>query len=153
LCGDGIDKTVGAIFPILPEHVSRLFEEKRDVFVKFTKFTNFRSGSVIVFYVSREKFLIGEGEIKYFERLDPEIAWSVYGDRIFLDKKDYGRYARISPVEKVNRKKKEITIFILRNICKYEKPVKLDYAITPSGRYLTKKMFEDIRRAGGTRRF
>ena len=116
MCGDGIDKIVGAIFPILPEHVSRLFEGNRDVFAKFSKFTNFRSGSVLVFYVSREKFLVGEGEIKDFERLDPEIAWSVCGDRIFLDKQDSDRYARISPIEKVDRKKKDITIFILRNI-------------------------------------
>jgi len=45
------NEIVGAIFPILPEHVQKLFDRNRDVFVKFNRLTKMRSGSMIVFYV------------------------------------------------------------------------------------------------------
>jgi hypothetical protein len=43
-----------------------------------------RTGSTIAFYVSREKVLIGEGKVKDIEKLNPEVAWSRYKNRIFF---------------------------------------------------------------------
>ena len=76
------DKIIGAIFPVLRKHVSNLFGGDRDVFVKFTKL-KLRNGSVIVFYISGEKLLSGEAKVRHIERLNPDVAWSRYKDRVF----------------------------------------------------------------------
>lgn len=139
---------VGAIFPVLPEHVPNLFDRGRDVFVKFTKLTNLRSGSTIVFYVSREKVLVGKGRVEDIEKLNPEVAWSRYKDRIFLDKEEYDSYTKISPISKEERKMKALTVFTLNKVKRYEKPVRSIYPVTSSGRYLTEEMVDEIRKLG-----
>ena len=137
-------KRIGAIFPVLREHVSNLFGRGRDVFVKFTKL-NLESGAIIVFYVSREGLLIGEAKVGNIERLSPDAAWSRYKNRMFLDEEEYYQYVRISPVSKEKRKMSEVTVFELENMRKYKEPVRSIYLVTPSGRYLTKKMIKRIR--------
>ena len=138
-------RTIGAIFPVLRRHVSNLFCRDRDVFVKFTKW-RLESGSRIVFYVSREKLLIGEARVRHIERLNPDVAWSRYKDRIFLDEEEYDKYVRISPISKGERKMSEVTVFELENMKKYRKPVRSIYPVGSSGRYLTKEMINKIRR-------
>jgi len=137
---------VGAIFPVLPEHVPNLFDRGRDVFVKFTKLTNLRRGSTIVFYVSWEKVLVGEGRVKNIEKLDPEVAWSRYKDRIFLDKDEYDSYIEISPISREERKMRELTVFMLNKVKRYGKAVRSIYPVTSSGRYLTKGMVDEIKK-------
>jgi len=136
-------KTIGAIFPVLPEHVSGLFD-KRDVFVKFTKL-KIEKGSTIVFYVSGEKLLAGEAKVSHTERLNPDFAWSRYGDRLFLDEKAYKDYVTISPISKEKRKMRKVTVYELENVEKYTKPIRSIYPVTSSGRYLTEEMIEEIR--------
>lgn len=137
-------RVIGAIFPVSREHVSNLFSSNRDVFVKFTKL-NLESGSIIVFYVSGEKLLIGEAKVDHIERLSPGVAWDRYEGRVFLDKKEYDEYAETSPISKEKRKMSEITVFLLKNMRKYEKPTRSIYPVTSSGRYLTKEMIKKIR--------
>ena len=136
-------KTIGAIFPVLPEHVSELFD-KRDVFVKFTKL-KIEKGSTIVFYVSGEKLLAGEAKVGHTERLNPDFVWSRYGDRLFLDEKSYKDYVTISPISKERRKMRKVTVYELENVEKYAEPIRSIYPVTSSGRYLTKEMIENIR--------
>ena len=137
-------KIVGAIFPILRENVSNLFGGNKDVFVKFTKL-KLESGSTFVFYVTREKLLIGEAKVVYIKKLKPDVAWSRYKDRVFLHKQEYDQYVKISPLSKEKRKMREITVFELENLRRYEKPVKSIYPVTSSGRYLTEEMAKKIR--------
>ena len=137
-------KIIGAIFPVLREHVSNLFGRDRGVFVKFTKL-NLKSDSTIVFYVSGEKLLIGEAKVRHIEKLNPNAAWSRYKDRVFLDEEEYDKYVRVSPISKEERKMNEITVFELENVRKYKKPVRSIYPVTSSGRYLTKEMIDKIR--------
>jgi hypothetical protein len=112
--------------------------------VKFTKL-NLESGSTIVFYVSGEKLLIGEAKVGHIERLNPEVAWSRYKNRVFLDEEEYHEYAKISPISKEARKMSEVTVFELENIRKYRNPVRSIYPVTSSGRYLTREMIDKIR--------
>jgi len=140
------EEIVGAIFPVLPEHVANLFDRGRNVFVKFTKLTNLRTGSTIVFYVSREKVLVGEGRIKVIEKLNPEVVWSRYGDRIFLDKEEFDSYIEISPISGEERKMRKLAVFVLNKVKKYRKPFRSIYPVTASGRYLTKEMVNEIRK-------
>lgn len=136
---------VGAIFPVLPEHVPNLFDHGRNVFVKFTKLTKLRIGSTIVFYVSREKVLVGEGRVKVIEKLNPEVAWARYRDRIFLDKEEFDFYIEISPISGEERKMRKLAVFALNKVKKYRKPFRSIYPVTASGRYLTKEMVNEIR--------
>jgi hypothetical protein len=137
-------RAIGVIFPILQEHVLKLFSSGKDVFVKFTNL-NLENNFVIVFYVSGEKQLIGEGKITNVTRLDPNLAWARYNGRIFLDEEEYFQYVDISPISKNKRKMTEITVMELRNIRRYRKPVDSIEPVTSSGRYLTKQMLNNIR--------
>jgi len=136
---------VGAIFPVLPEHVPNLFDHGRNVFVKFTKLTNLRTGSKIVFYVSREKVLVGEGKVKVIEKMNPKVAWSRYRGRIFLDEEEFDSYTEISPISGEKRKMRRVAVFVLNKVKKYRKPFRSIYPVTPSGRYLTKEMVNEIK--------
>ena len=139
------NEIVGAIFPILPKHVPKLFDHNRDIFVKFTKLTKLRTGSTIVFYVSREKLLVGDGEIENIEKLNPDVVWSRYNDRIFLGKEEYDSYIKISSISGETRKMRELTVFMLNKVKKYRKSFRSIYPVTSSGRYLTKGMVGEIR--------
>ena len=136
---------LGAIFPILPENVERLFDQKQTVFVKYTKFKELERGSKIVFYVSKEKKLIGEGTVERVEKANPKTAWAHYGRRIFLNETEYNQYVSKSPVDGRNRKTVEITLFILKKLKKYRNPVQWTYSITPSGFYITREKYKELR--------
>jgi hypothetical protein len=69
-----VDTTAGAIFPISKFHAIRFLKDHKTVFVKFTGFTQLKKGSKIIFYVSGEKLLIGEGTIDNIQSLDTETA-------------------------------------------------------------------------------
>lgn len=109
---------IGCIFPILPNHVSNLFSQNQPVFVKFTKFyLNFCSK--IIFYVSGKKILVCEAKVKKIRKMNQNQVWSSYGTRLFLGKKEYDKYATISPIGKSYRKIKTITVFELRKPKKF----------------------------------
>ena len=137
---------MGAIFPISPRNVDSLFDQKRSVFVKFTRFKKLEKGSKVVFYVSKKKTLIGEGTIAKVEKTKPETAWSRFGKQIFLNESEYNQYVAESPITGKDRKMTEITVFILRNLKKYKKPTMSMYNVTPSGRYLAQKEYQRIRK-------
>ncbi|MCJ7634290.1 DUF365 domain-containing protein [Candidatus Bathyarchaeota archaeon] len=138
------DKIVGAVFPILPEHVSNLFDKKRSVYVKFT-WMDLAPGSTIVFYASRLKILIGEAKVFATKKLDPQVALSLYAEKLYIDEKDYEQYSRVSSISQTARKMTEITIFELNSLKRYKTPVKPVLTMTPSGRYLTKDLLQKIR--------
>ena len=94
--------------------------------------------------MSGEKVLIGEGVVKKIEKMMPEKAWIEYGERIFLDKKNYDQYAKVSPIENKVRKMKELTVFSFCKLRKYENPQSSVYPVTAAGRYITNKMIAKI---------
>jgi hypothetical protein len=49
------NEMAGAIFPVLPVHVPKLFDRDRDVFVKFTKFSNLARATYIVYLIYHTK--------------------------------------------------------------------------------------------------
>ena len=134
---------LGAIFPVSTKNVRPLFDQNRNIFVKFTKFAKLGKGSKIVFYRARK--LIGEGKIVRVERLDPRTAWIRYEKHIFLNQNEYNQYVERSPITGENRKMTVITVFVLEKLRRYKNPVKCRFTVTPSGRYLTKKIYRNIR--------
>ncbi|MDH5447502.1 MAG: DUF365 domain-containing protein [Candidatus Bathyarchaeota archaeon] len=116
----------GAIFPILPENVKSLFDEKKEAFVKFTKFLRLERGSKIVFYTSGK--LIGEGTIERIERMEPQTAWIRYKSQIFLTKDQYDNYVVRSPISGEERRTVAITILFLKRLKKYNQPLRMFYS-------------------------
>jgi len=135
---------IGAIFPISAENAVSIFDQKRSVFVKFTNLKKLKKGSKMVFYVSKQKKLVGEGVVLEVEKMKPEIAWIRYGNQIFLDESEYKQYVVKSPISGEDRKMAMITVFLLRKLKKYDKPVECMYNITPAGCYLTQEKYQRI---------
>jgi len=50
-----MNSIVGAVFPISAGHASRIFDEGRTVFAKYTNMTNFDKKSKIVFYITKKR--------------------------------------------------------------------------------------------------
>lgn len=139
---DGSDRNV-VIFPVRPGHVSRFFDEERDVFVKFIKM-KLKKGMLLVFYVSKEMVLAGEAKITKVEQLHPDVAWDRYGDRIFLNKEEYDKYVGVSPIGGEERKMKDVSVLSLSSFRKYDPAFRSPLSITPSGRYITTEMYNEI---------
>lgn len=135
--------TYGAIFPILAENVKPLFDGKKNAFVKFTKFLRLEEGSKIIFYTAKK--LVGEGTIESVERMKPQTAWIRYKGQIFLTKDQYDSYVTRSPISGEERRTMTITIFLLKKLKKYKKPIQSIFKVTPAGRYLTSEEYNQIR--------
>jgi len=141
---ENTDAIVGAIFPISKFHANRFLKDKKTVFVKFTRFRQLKKGSKIIFYVSGQKLLIGEGTIENIELLDTETAWSRYNQQIFLTEEEYENYVGTSPVTCENRKATYITLFTLKNLKRLASPTKPAKPMTPSGCYVTKEEYKSM---------
>jgi hypothetical protein len=134
---------VGAVFPVAAKQASRIFDEGRTVFVKFTNMTDLKANSKIVFYVTREMRLLGEGTIESIHKIAPSKAWSSYYMNIFLNQDEYEKYTNWSAIQKKPRANAEITVFVLKNIKKYKKN-NLTKSVGPSGCYLSEEEYKKI---------
>ncbi|HSV49805.1 MAG TPA: DUF365 domain-containing protein [Candidatus Acidoferrales bacterium] len=134
---------IGAVFPISATHAKRIFEDKKIVFVKFTGMSNFKAGSKIVFYVTKEKALLGEGTVRMIQRVSPTEAWDKHCKDLFLNQEEYNSYTNWSSVEAKPRKQTEITVFTLKNVKKYDKPKPIK-GITSSGRCLSEEEYNTL---------
>lgn len=135
---------VGGIFPISSKHANRIFDEGRTIFAKYTKFKQLKKNSKIIFYISKEKRLFGEGTIESVEGLDPKTAWACFGQKIFLNKDEFEQYTVKSPIGGKRRMMPEITVYLLKDLRKYSKSNQLSTKMTPAGLYVTNKEYEKI---------
>lgn len=129
---------IGAVLPIKEEHVKRVFNKERDVFIKFSNLI-LEPGDKLIFYMSRKGILVGQAKIIDVTEMFPESAWSLYGNRIFLDRKEFERYCKISPITGEQRKGK-LKVLLLGDKQEYDKPLIPSFVVTAAGRYLTKEM-------------
>lgn len=137
-----MSKIVGRIFPVLPQHLERIFAG-RNVFCKFIgkgkpKLT---PGMKILFYSSRgDRQVIGEATINSLEYLVAQEILRKYGDRLFITAEELNNYFR-----KRNRPAdKELLVVILKQIKMYKKPYKLKKPLTMAGLNLTDKLYKEI---------
>lgn len=137
-----VDTIIGAIFPISKFHANRFLKGKKTIFVKFTRFRQLKKGSKIIFYVSGEKLLTGEGTVENIEVLDAVTAWNRYNQQIFLTKEEFENYVGTSPITCENRKASYITLFTLKNLKRLGIPTKPAKPMTPSGCYVTKEEYK-----------
>ena len=135
---------MGFVFPIRPQHANSIFEKEKEVFVKFGgRLKKLQSGAKVIFHVSGEKFLIGEAIIKSIERMTSEEVWKRYGAKLFLTRAELLEYARRSPLGE-ERRKKELTVYVLTKVKKYRKPVSPKRRMTIAGYYITRDEYLDL---------
>ncbi len=137
------NEIIGAIFPLNRDHSERIFEAKKNVFVKFSPF-NLSVGQKLVFYVSREKVFIGKATICKVRKMTPKEVWEEYGDRLFLSQAELEEYASFSKIENKKRSVTELSVYELGNISRFKKPVAAFFQVTASGRYLDSDLLAKI---------
>ena len=130
------DAVIGVIFPMIPEHVLRFFEQHKTVFVKFVSrgmHTRVREGSKLFFYESRSrKQIVGEATISRVSSGTMSEVLLEYNNGLFLNLSELREYVG-------NRTEKKMLILVLYHVRKYAAPLSVDVPITMAGRYMTKE--------------
>ena len=134
-------KVIGVAFPIPKQFMDRFFKEGKDVFIKpATLWKELKPGMKFVFYQSREDTgFVGEAKIKEIKLIDdPMKVFEMYGDRVFLTKKELREYVESQErwSRKKERKKKRWLVIELENIRKYDKPTKPKRFVPVGGQYV-----------------
>lgn len=127
---------VGIIYPLIPQHICRFFEDRKKVFVKFVGGfpRKLQSGSTLFFYESRSnKEVVGEARIVEIGSGTVEEVLARFGMDLFLTRNELEEYAG-------NRKSKRMLVLSLRDIRKYAVPLRLEKSVTMAGQYMTKTM-------------
>lgn len=129
---------IGVIFP-LPERVIKfMFENNRNVFVKYTTHGHLQKsklklekGMNIYFYQSgSNKIIVGEAIIEHTEFLSMDQILEKYANRLLTTEDELRDYSK-------GREEKPALILGLANLIKYEKEIKLSVPVTMAGLYLT----------------
>lgn len=129
---------MGFVFPIRSKHANSIFEERKEVFVKFGgRLKKLQAGAKAIFHVSGEKLLIGEAIIKSIERMPLEEVWKKYGTILFLTRAELLEYARKSSLGE-ERRTKELMVYVLTKVKKYKKPIFPKQRMTIAGYYITR---------------
>lgn len=129
---------IGIIFP-LPERIIKfMFENNRDIFVKYTTHGHLQKskpklekGMKIYFYQSgSNRIIVGEAIIKHTEFLSIDQILEKYANRLLATEDELRDYSK-------GREEKPALVLGLANLIKYEKEIKLSVPITMAGLYLT----------------
>jgi hypothetical protein len=135
-------KIIGIIFPLLPSHIQRFFDEDKKVFVKFFAKENIplrlRKGSKLFFYESRaNRQIVGEATIVDVGTATAEEAIARFGDDLFLAKEELERYVGA-------RKEKRMLVLVVDRSKRYRNALRLEKPITMTGQYMTRNMHESL---------
>ncbi|MEM3872618.1 MAG: DUF365 domain-containing protein [Nitrososphaeria archaeon] len=150
------NKDVGIVFPVRPEHVHRIFDEKKNVFVKYfsrapKKLEDFRlkEGMKIIFYVSCSKRkLAGEAEIKNITFLTPNEVIEKYRERLFISEKELLKYVHRQPRRQHD---KPLLVLELENMRRYPEGITYHKNISMVGEYITKEVYKKFQQEYSTR--
>lgn len=131
---------IGVIFPLPKKVITFMFENSRDVFVKYTTHgylqkskQRLEKGMSIYFYQSgSNKIIVGEALIENIEYLDMNQIITKYTNRLLTTEDELRNYSK-------GREEKRALVLELRNIIRYKEEIKLMVPITMSGLYLTEK--------------
>jgi hypothetical protein len=132
------------IYPIPAKFVSRIFEDKRTVFVKFVAHPNTKTFSFrkILFYESQgSKEIVGEAVVKTIEVLTPLEVLEKYGKRVFLEENELLAYTKQQPSRTTSRK---MQVMVLGRPLRFSKRIKYQEPMTMAGKSLTKEEYEKL---------
>jgi len=134
-----MEKVKGIVFPVPHKFIAPIFSGKKDVFIKLRvgRFKLLKAKQKIIFYDSGIHKLVGQAKILSIHIDKPNIIWEMYGNRIFLEKKDFEKYIKISPLGHFrNLERSKLTAIVYSNPHKYSKPKESHRRMTIAGFYL-----------------
>jgi hypothetical protein len=132
-------KVIGIIFPVLPHHLPRFFENHKTVFVKFvgrhSLSGQIHRGSKLFFYESMgNKEVVGEARIVEVSTGTMDEVLARHGDELFLTRTELEQYAG-------NRRAQRMLVLVLQDVKKYKVHFRLGKGLTMAGQYMTKAMY------------
>ena len=133
------------IYPILPQHVDRLFRGK-DVFCKYVgrKAPNIAAGGRLIFYRSGgTRQLVGEAKIKDVRLMTPDLILGEFRDRLFITADELEQY-RLRGDRPTERK---LLVLLLSEIKKYRTPLKAPKVVTMAGCVLSRAEYGRLMKA------
>lgn len=137
-------KRIGLIFPVPAQFITRIFDDKRDVFVKYLPRTTdlATTPKKILFYESHgRKEIIGEANVEKYEFLKPLEAFRRYKGRVFLNENELLEYVESQPSRTMDKK---MLVLVLKGIKKFDSGIKYTQSITMAGKYLTDDEYREI---------
>lgn len=135
----------GAIFPVASIHAERIFKDNKDVFVKYTSF-KLAEYMKIIFYVSKEKKLVGEGRIHKVVTSQPSCILQTYKERLFINEQEFAGYTTVSSIGCGSKRAMSlITALELIDLKVYRRAIEVPKGIPPSGRYFTSQDYYALR--------
>jgi hypothetical protein len=142
-----LSRIVGVIYPIPLRFVSRIFVEKKDVFVKYLAHQSsvrLTPKNKILFYASQaQKEIVGEATIKAIEFLAPVEVLEKYDNRVFLNRDELTEYASHQLSRTTSKK---MLVLVLSGPKKYERGISYGKPISMAGEYLTEENYAVISR-------
>jgi len=130
------------IYPLLPEHIERIFQGKK-IFCKYTgKGTpKLHIGNKLLFYASGGIYEIrGEGTITDVEFLTIEEILEKYKEHLFITPSELVSYSK--KWERPENRK--LLVLTLKSVKRYPKPVKVSKSVTMTGLGLNKRFYQKI---------
>ncbi len=151
---DEATETIGIIFPLLPEHLRRFFEDGKTVFVKFlgvkSTLVRLHVGFKLFFYQSRRNMeIVGEADIVGIDSGTFEEVWNKYGNALFLSHNELERYVSNEKYA-IDRKAKKMFILVVDRAKKYPKPLSFGRSLTMTGQYMTRQMYDELKKQPNT---
>jgi hypothetical protein len=142
------NKEVGIVFPVRPEHISRILDKHKDVFPKFISripkrpgLFRLKPGMKIIFYVSNSgRCVAGEAEIELIEFLPVKSAVSKYKNRLMLSQRELDEYAD----KALNRTEKPMLVLSFTKLRKYQDGMTYPRNVSMAGEYITQDKYEKI---------
>lgn len=137
-------EVAGFIFPLLPCHLPRFFQERKTVFVKFFGRDQIprrlRPGHRLFFYQSGGcKEIVGESRIVQISSAKVEEVLARFGNRMFLTRSEFEEYVS-------KRKGERLLVLVLKDTKKYAVPMRLGKSPTMAGQYMTNEMLRKMTR-------
>lgn len=131
-------KVIGVIYPLPESLIRRIFEKKKNIFVKFTtheptKKTKMRLRDGIKLYIYQprfEKTIVADAIICKYEYLNIKEVLKNYREKLIISKKELEEYSR-------GRELKKLLVLHLKDLRKYKQPVRMKKPITMAGQYVT----------------
>jgi hypothetical protein len=136
---------VGVTHPIQKKHMDRFFAQGKDVFFKpATVYRHLKPEMKFIFYQSREDTgFVGEATIENIEMFDSlQQLVGRYGERIYLTMPELEDYTKMQSKWKKRRRVRTETrvrqwmAIELKDVLKYETPIKPRRPVPVSGQYL-----------------
>lgn len=136
------------IYPMQPEHISRLLEGK-DVFCKYVgraRKLRLCNGTKVLFYASGGSYEIrGEAVIAEVAFYFPSELLDLYRTRLFITESELGSYQNRRP----RRAKEPLLVLTLKAIRRFNTLIRMKRPVTVAGLTLTRNQYDAL--LGNTR--